>query len=115
MIDRQKLHQNFQYFDKETIIEIIDIFFAEYPERVEKIDKNIKDRDFVQLKFNAHSLKGVVANFQDPATIELSRRLDEMAKNQESYGLESVFENLKTACGKLLNELTALKAEVAAT
>ena len=43
MIDRQKLNQNFQYFDKETIIEIIDIFFTEYPERVVKIEKNIKE------------------------------------------------------------------------
>ena len=71
MIDRQKLNQNFQYFDNETIIEIIDIFFSEYPERVEKIQKNIAEKDFTQLKFNAHSIKGVVANFQDPATIEL--------------------------------------------
>ena len=114
MIDRQRLDQNFQYFDKETIIEIIDIFFTEYPERIEKMRKNIQSNDFVQLKFNAHSLKGVVANFQDPVTIELSRKLDEMAKNQESQGLQSVFENLITACTKLLDELSALKTEVSA-
>lgn len=115
MIDRQKLNQNFQYFDKETIIEIIDIFFEEYPDRVEKITKNILENDFVQLKFNAHSIKGVVANFQDPATIELSRKLDEMAKNKETAGLEKVFEDLKTACVNLMNELEALKTEVSAT
>lgn len=113
MIDRQKLNQNFQYFDKETIIEIIDIFFSEYPERVEKIQKNVVDKDFNQLKFNAHSLKGVVANFQDPLTIELSRKLDEMAKNQQSAGLQTVFDDLNNACLKLLDELAALKAEVA--
>lgn len=114
MIDHVKLNQNFQYFDKETIIEIIDIFFVEYPERVEKITKNIQDGDFVQLKFNAHSLKGVVANFQDPVTIELSRRLDEMAKNQEKNGLDQVFADLKTACESLMNELTKMKAELSA-
>jgi len=115
MIDRQKLNQNFQYFDKETIIEVIDIFFEEYPERVEKIRKNIQDGDFVRLKFNAHSLKGVVANFHDPVSIELSRKLDEMAKNQVSTGLTEVFQDLNTACTKLMEELTALKAEVAST
>jgi len=114
MIDRQKLNQNFQYFDKETIIEIIDIFFEEYPEREEKIRKNIEEGDFVQLKFNSHSLKGVVANFQDPVTIELSRKLDEMAKNQTTSGLTTVFEDLHTACTRLIDELNALKAEVAA-
>ena len=114
MIDRQKLNQNFQYFDKETIIEIIDIFFEEYPERIQKMRKNIEDLDFVQLKFNAHSLKGVIANFQDPECIELSRKLDEMAKNQEKNGLSDVFKNLMAASDKLLEELTSLKAEVAA-
>ncbi|MCX6287273.1 MAG: Hpt domain-containing protein [Bacteroidetes bacterium] len=114
MIDHQKLNQNFQYFDKETIIEIIDIFFSEYPERVEKITKNIQEGDFIQLKFNTHSLKGVVANFQDPLTIELSRKFDEMAKNHLSSGLSQVFEELKSASEKLLEELNALKTELAA-
>ena len=111
MIDRQKLNENFQYFDNETIIEIIDIFFEEYPDRVEKMTKNIQDNDFVQLKFNAHSIKGVVANFQDPVTIELSRKLDEMAKNQQTAGLQQVFDDLKVACDNLKIELAALKKE----
>ena len=114
MIDRQKLNQNFQYFDKETIIEIIDIFFEEYPARIQKMRKNIEDLDFVQLKFNAHSLKGVIANFQDPLCIELSCKLDEMAKNQEKNGLPGLFEDLVAASDKLLEELKGLKAEVAA-
>ncbi|MEI6886025.1 MAG: Hpt domain-containing protein [Bacteroidota bacterium] len=115
MIDRQKLNQNFQYFDKETIIEIIDIFFSEYPERVEKLQKSINEKDFASLKFNAHSIKGVVANFQDPLTIELSRKLDEMAKTQQSAGLQTIFDDLNNACLKLIEELKALKAEVAAS
>ena len=115
MIDRQKLNQNFQYFDKETIIEIINIFFEEYPVRVEKIRKNIEDGDFIQLKFNAHSMKGVIANFQDPVSIELTRKLDEMAKNQQSAGLITVFEDLTIACARLMDELTALKAEASLT
>jgi HPt (histidine-containing phosphotransfer) domain-containing protein len=114
MIDREKLNQNFQYFDKETIIEIIDIFFDEYPQRIEKIKSNIEEADFVQLKFNAHSLKGVVANFQDPVSIEATRKLDEMAKNQQPNGLKSVFEELIAACNGLMNELQVLKAETAA-
>ena len=112
MIDRQKLNQNFQYFDKETIIEIFDLFASEYPERAEKIQKNIDEKDFIQLKFNAHSLKGVVANFYDPVTIELTRELDEKAKIKDGEGLQILFEELKTACIKLLDELTALRAEV---
>lgn len=112
MIDRHKLNQNFQYFDKETIIEIIDLFFSEHPERMEKMQKNIDELDFIQLKFNAHSLKGVVANFQDPVTMDLTRKLDEKAKSCELAGLQELFEELKSACNHLMDELLVLKAEV---
>lgn len=76
MIDRPKFNENFQYFEKEIIVEIIDIFESEYEDRFKALRENISIRDFNQLKFHAHSLKGVIANFMDPVTIELSRRLD---------------------------------------
>jgi HPt (histidine-containing phosphotransfer) domain-containing protein len=115
MIDRQKLNQNFQYFDKETIMEIIDIFFSEYTERVATMQKHINACDYGQLKFSAHSLKGVIANFQDPVTIDLSRKLDEKAKAQDPKGLQQLFEDLKSACEKLMEELRGLRAEVSAS
>lgn len=114
MIDRKKFDENFQYFDKEIIIEIIDIFFSEFDERFEKLSKNVSDRDFVQLKFNAHSLKGVIANFMDPVTIDLSRKLDEVAKNQESAGLDDLYRDLFENTKKLYQELTVIKRELTA-
>ncbi|HNW72964.1 MAG: Hpt domain-containing protein [Bacteroidales bacterium] len=112
MIDRKKFNENFQYFDKEIIIEIIDIFFSEYDERFEKLSKNVKEQDFVQLKFNAHSLKGVVANFMDPVTIDLSRRLDEAAKNKEKTGLDILYQDLVENTAKLLEELKVIRKEL---
>lgn len=114
MIDRKKLDENFQYFDKEVVIEIIDIFFSEFDERFEKLAKNVRERDFVQLKFNAHSLKGVVANFMDPVTIDLSRMLDEAAKNQTEAGLDQLYANLFESSKMLAGELKKLKAELSA-
>jgi len=112
MIDRHKLNQNFQYFDKETITEIIDLFFSEYPDRVEKMQQNIDEKNFTQLKFNAHSLKGVVANFHDPVSIDYARKLDDKAKSRDPDGLQELFEELKSACNDLMKELVALRAEV---
>jgi len=112
MIDRQKFNDNFQYFDKEIIVEIIDIFFSEYDERFEKLQKNVDERDFTQLKFNAHSLKGVIANFMDPVTIELSRKLDEVAKNKEEAGLDKLYEEIKRSAGNLKDELGRIKKEL---
>jgi hypothetical protein len=112
MIDRQKLNDNFQYFDKEIVVEIIDIFFSEYDERFINLQKNVLEKDFVNLKFNAHSLKGVIANFMDPVTIELSRKLDEMARDKNEIGLDNLFTDLKKSSDQLLDELRMLKMEL---
>ena len=112
MIDRQKFNENFQYFEKEIIVEIIDIFESEYEDRFKALRENIAIRDFNQLKFHAHSLKGVIANFMDPVTIELSRRLDEKAKNKDEDGLESLFSELEKATGNLREELQNIRAEL---
>jgi len=112
MIDRKKFQENFQYFDKDVVIEIIDIFESEYQERFTNLEKNVNELDFIQLKFNAHSLKGVVANFMDPVTIELSRKLDEVAKNKENNGLLELFTLLKTSCDSLLTELREIRKDL---
>jgi hypothetical protein len=112
MINRQKMNENFQYFDKEIVVEIIDIFISEFENRFENLQKNVTEKDFIQLKFNAHSLKGVIANFMDPVTIDLSRRLDEMAKTKEETGLEELYDNLHEASRKLLEELIGIKKEL---
>jgi hypothetical protein len=112
MIDRVKFKENFQYFEKEVVIEIIDIFESEYQERFMNLDKNMKERDFEKLKFNAHSLKGVVANFMDPVSIELSRKLDEAAKFKTEAGLDEIYSDLKNSCKSLLGELKSIKTEL---
>lgn len=111
MIDREKFKENFFYLDKEVVIEIIDIFLSEYEDRLANIQKNIAEQNFSGLKFNAHSLKGVIANFMDPQTIELSRSMDEKAKLEESNGLQELFENLKERTEALVVELNDLKKE----
>lgn len=112
MIDRVKFNENFQYFDNEIIVEIIDIFISEYDERFKNLKKNIDEKDFTQLKFNAHSLKGVIANFMDPVTIEQSRSLDEMAKKGTEAGLADLFNALEKSSFSLLQELKVIKKEL---
>ncbi|NQV02557.1 MAG: Hpt domain-containing protein [Bacteroidia bacterium] len=111
MIDRKRFKENFVYLDKEVVVEIIDIFLGEYEERITNIQKNITEQDFTGLRFNAHSLKGVIANFMDPETIELSRILDERAKHEDTNGLQELFENLKRGTESLVKELQDLKAD----
>ena len=112
MIDRERFGENFIYLDKEVVIEIIDIFLSEYNERLAAIQKNITEQDFPGLKFNAHSLKGVIANFMDPVSIELSRTLDDQAKHENNNGLQELYYNLKREIESLAKELQEIKADL---
>ncbi len=112
MINRKEFNQNFQYFDKEIVIEIIDIFINEFEERFRNLKDDVSVQNFDKLKFNAHSLKGVIANFMDPDTVELAKRLDEMAKNRVANGLETTLADLEAKSRLLLAELIQIKTEL---
>jgi HPt (histidine-containing phosphotransfer) domain-containing protein len=111
MIDRQKFDNTFLQFDKETVVEIIDIFLSEHDERFAKLRKNVAERDFDQLKFTAHNLKGVIANFMDPVTINLATKLDEMTRNHTEVGIDQVFEELESNTILLIEEMKKIRQE----
>ena len=111
MIDKKQFLENFQYFDNEIVNEIINIFIDEYPERMETLKKNIDEKDFEQLKFNAHSLKGVVANFVAPEVQELARQLQLKGAGKDLTGVEELYHSLKEKTALVVEELKELKTE----
>ena len=111
MIDKKQFTENFQYFDNEVVTEIINIFIDEYPERMETLRKNIDEKDFEQLKFNAHSLKGVVANFVAPEVQELARQLEMKGANKDLTDVETLFNELKEKSAVVVDELKELKKD----
>jgi HPt (histidine-containing phosphotransfer) domain-containing protein len=111
MIDKTIFNTNYEIFDKEIVREIIDIYIQEYPERIENLAKNISENDLESLYKNAHSLKGVTANFFDKDTEELARMLETKGKDKDSTNLTEIFEKLKVTSAKLINELKDLKKE----
>lgn len=79
MIDKELFLNSFKAFDREVVAEIINIFFEEYPQRFAKMDHNIAERNYKELAFNAHSLKGVVSNFASPVLFELAKEVEKTA------------------------------------
>ena len=105
-IDWEQFNENFQYYDTETIREVIGNFFDEYEDRLIVIGKNIADNDFTQLAFHAHSMKSVIGNFMAPVPYELCRKIEEIAKQNSSNGVPELFSELKEQILELKNELT---------
>lgn len=108
-IDKTQFIENFQYFDKEIVFEIIEIFINEYPERINSISESVAALDFDNIKFNAHSIKGVIANFVAPDIEQQARELEMMGANKTSDGINDLFDNFKVSTAQLVDELKEIK------
>lgn len=120
MVNKQNFYETYQFFDKSVIIEIIDIFISEYAERFEKLRKNIDERDFQNMRFNAHSLKGVIANFSAPVPLELIRAYEKSAAlifENKGEGFDearmiSELEEIRKATKIMADQLNEIKEEM---
>ena len=95
VIEWEQFNDNFQYYDKEIIIEVIEIFVNEYDDRIKNLQENIDEKDFAKLMFNAHSFKSVIANYMAPKALELTRKLEEAANNNAADSIQQIFNDLK--------------------
>lgn len=109
LIDNKQFTDNFQYFDKEIVLEIIDIFINEYPDRIKSISETIEQQDFDNLRFNAHSIKGVIANFIAVDVQEIARDIEMKGANKDITGVAELFETFKTKSAAMLEELKVLR------
>lgn len=109
LINDQSFNESFSYFDKEIVVEIIDIFLNEYEDRLSTIKKSIDDVDFQNLKFHAHSLKGVVANFSAPKVQELAKILENKGADSINENLNEDFEELDKLVRTMVEEISVLR------
>ena len=110
-IDKERFKENFGYFDKEVVLEIINMYLEEYPQRIEVIKKNIDEKDFENLKFNAHSLKGVISNFVAEDARLAAKQLEDKGAAKDPESLDELFEELKEKAGEVYNDLQEIKKD----
>ncbi|MDP3462308.1 MAG: Hpt domain-containing protein [Bacteroidales bacterium] len=110
VIDKSSFLDTFQYFDKEIVVEIIDIFLQEYPGRLVNIKKDIESGDFDALKFDAHSLKGVVSNFVAKAPQDYAKELEMKGTIKDSTDLLDTFQKLEISIYDLVDDLNELRS-----
>ncbi len=111
IVDQNTFNETFQYFDKEIVVEIIDIFINEYPERMTNIERAIEDKNYADLKFHAHSIKGVIANFMVPKPQELAKKLEVAGTEQNLDEVDENFVALKEQCELLMDDLKEIRAQ----
>jgi HPt (histidine-containing phosphotransfer) domain-containing protein len=110
MIDKEKFRDNFKYFDKGTIVQVIDMFLEEYLDRFAELQENINNLDFVAIDNNAHSFKSNVV-YMSAEMGELARILEHKGKDQDSGDLQPLFDQLKAGTILLVAELPEMRKE----
>nr|NQU89736.1 Hpt domain-containing protein [Bacteroidota bacterium] len=131
MVNKDKFRDQYSFFDKEIVVEIIDIFINEYDDRIEKIHKHILSGDLDNLKKSSHAFRGVIGNFETDCSayksiekIELSSiqqvevldeedDLDDSRKQTFFKEMDREFNKFRSSSFELLKDLKIIREEYA--
>ncbi len=109
IINTETIEKAFKAYDKEIVVEIIDLFFEEYPERIAALEKAFDEKDSELLRTTAHGLKGVVSHFYAEGPRTLSKDLEEKGTNGDFDKVGEMVTTLGSQLKQMAEELQELK------
>src|SRR5215471_2724638 len=92
--------------DRRLLKEVVQLFRADYPSSLRKIDRALRRRDPEAVRLAAHRLKGSIATVGAPAARQAASELEETARLQD-------FERARHASAKLRKEIERLESALA--
>ncbi|MBU0987452.1 MAG: response regulator, partial [Proteobacteria bacterium] len=110
--DKQSLLEAFEH-DWSFFKDIVEMFVSDYPAMLDSIIAAVKAKDADTLQQTAHSLKGMLRNFQADAAAEKALSLENMARHGKFEGGEQICQALTQEVAGLKKLLLDLVAEVA--
>jgi HPt (histidine-containing phosphotransfer) domain-containing protein len=93
------------------LCELIDIFAADLPKMMSRIQRAIRKQDASFLRDAAHALKGAVGNFDHDAPFEAVRKLEEMARENQLSDVDAMFQRVRNEMAYLTRSLRHLKLQ----
>ena len=112
MIDKVKYQECFQYFDREVIIEVINLFLLDTPGLISTIRRNLAERDHNNLLVNVVKVKGSVINFCDPVATDIARHLEKAVHYQMWEDVGEILPKLEDSVGHLERELMEIRHRI---
>lgn len=91
----------------ELLIEIVGIFFDEYPKLIAGIESSIESEELVELRRFAHTLKGCLRYFGETQAGQLSLELEIMGRDGQLEQATKIFGELRTEMDSLVPEMRA--------
>jgi HPt (histidine-containing phosphotransfer) domain-containing protein len=119
MINKQEFLETYNYIDNEVLVEIIDIFLNEYEQRIDKLYIDVNTGDYKALRYDAHAIKGVIANFFAKPAWEIAKKLEDTGagliediSGAEEHKLTEMVNTLSEYVQTMASQLKEIKEEL---
>jgi HPt (histidine-containing phosphotransfer) domain-containing protein len=100
--------------DWSFLAEIVDVFLSDYPKLMEDLHRASKEVDSDLLVRSAHSLKGMLKNFQAESAAEIASVIETKGKAENFADIQTDIENLAdqiSVVDKMLRSIVEQQAE----
>ena len=94
--------------DNALLYEIVQIFFEDSPKLLQELVNAFKDPDSTSVRQAAHALKGLVSNFGENEAVELIRKVELAAKEDDMNSARHDFAAFRDKYATLHRELAEL-------
>jgi PAS domain S-box-containing protein len=94
--------------------EIVEVFLSDYPKLMDDLRRANKEGDSDLLMRSAHSLKGMLKNFQAESAAEVAFEIEKKGKAGDFDGVQTIIENLTdriTEVDKMLRDIVEQQPE----
>lgn len=112
MIDRKVFFSEAAIVSREIMLEIIDRFFNNHQQYLDRIAADLDSQDWGRLAKSAHMIAGAVANFYATPVLKAAQALEGQAVKKDEEGASVLVHTLESLVRKLIKELDALKEEL---
>jgi len=99
--------------DKELLLELLDIFTADYEVKKGQLQEAIENKDDEQIRGLAHSLKGSSGNISAKRLREIFLQIEVKAKEKDFEKLNGLLVQMRQEFDSLSQRIGEVKAELA--
>jgi len=129
MINREKFKERYSEFDKDIVVDILDMFITNYDDWIKRLSTDMNENMPESLKKDTHAFKGIMGNIeaecsafgQIEAIEEMSQELLDAQQGDEEMPFEVIkskydemakqFALFKISSSQLLSEAQKLRLE----
>jgi CheY-like chemotaxis protein/HPt (histidine-containing phosphotransfer) domain-containing protein len=109
--DKDNLIKSFEN-DRGLFKELVEIFVNDYPQMLNTLRTSLKALDAKTFSRTAHSLKGMLRNFQAEAAADTAFDLEKRGKQGEMDGTDQIIESLAGQLDEVAQKLKQLVKEI---